>query len=387
MAKPSCAHEEGTHCIHASERRSFRACRRRWDWAYRDHLVPFGQAKPLEFGIAIHKGMEVFFNPDTWGKQNIEWKLKKALEAFDEVNQKQREKFMTKNGPGEDDYEERMQLGAGMLTYYAREVHPYADNWIEPVATEVSFHTPLTIPELPWTEAAGTVGDPVTCSNSPFCGQEHPNPAPCTLDGRIDAIFKDLTYGGYYIFDWKSATTLIGDDRFLQIDTQITDYVAALKLQLQINIKGFIYAELRKAFPESPKMLQRRYGGKLYSTSKQQPTTYAMAEQSFKVYDAQAYDAGLYNDYLEFLKESPDKPKFHQRFAIRQPDAKLRNCLDNAAMEAMDMVNPNLMIYPSTGKFNCSTCAYLDPCVGKFLDEDYDYTIESMFEVDTEKRG
>lgn len=380
MAKPYCEHEGGTHCIHASERKSYRGCRRRWDWAYRQHLTPFGQAKPLEFGIAIHKGMEVFFNPETWGSHDTETKLKDALAVFDEMNTKQREHFLSTNAPGEDDYDERKQLGAGMLTYYAREVHPFTDNWIEPVSTEVSFHTPLYVPKLEWTIANGTVGQEVTCSNSPLCGQDHSNPAPVTLDGRIDAIFKDLVNGGYYIFDWKSATTLITDDKFLFLDTQITDYVAALKVQLGLNIKGFIYAELKKAFPIAPPMLKKTWQGKKFSTSKQNPTTAALARQAFEVYDPEALAAGKYDDYLEWLENDKNAPKFHQRFAIRQPDAKLRNCLDNAAMEAMEMVNPQLMIYPATGRFNCSGCAFLDPCMAKFHNEDYQYTLDTMYE-------
>jgi hypothetical protein len=54
------------HEIHTSERKSFRACRRRWDWLFRGHYYPVETAKPLEFGIAYHKAMEVWYNPDTW---------------------------------------------------------------------------------------------------------------------------------------------------------------------------------------------------------------------------------------------------------------------------------------------------------------------------------
>lgn len=43
-----------THEIHTSERKSFRGCRRRWDWIFRGNYYPVVTAKPLEFGIAYH---------------------------------------------------------------------------------------------------------------------------------------------------------------------------------------------------------------------------------------------------------------------------------------------------------------------------------------------
>lgn len=372
MAKPSCDHPKDTHCIHSSERRSFRSCRLRWFWAYIEHMSPYSPIKPLEFGIAIHKGMEVFFDPDKWGKLSIEQKLQLALKAFDEENDKQQAKFIAQPFVDNDlnDYEERKQLGAGMLTYYARDIHPVYDTWFRPVRTEISFHVPLY----------NDNEEEVQCNNSPNCGQIHPNPAPCTLDGRLDVLVEDMKNGGYYIVDWKTAAQLLKSSKHLYLDDQISTYTAALSEELNVDIKGFLYIQLAKAYPQSPKQLKRRRSGCLYSVSKTQNTTYELAEQTFKVYDKEAYDNGLYEDFLNYLRSS-DAPVFHQRFALRQNPTKSANALRNTAMEAADMTAENLLIYPAPGKFNCEKCAFFEPCVQKLNGEDYEYTLQSEFEA------
>jgi hypothetical protein len=42
------------HEIHSSELHSFRGCRRRWNWIFRENLYPPVTAKPLEFGLFWH---------------------------------------------------------------------------------------------------------------------------------------------------------------------------------------------------------------------------------------------------------------------------------------------------------------------------------------------
>src|ERR1044071_5979815 len=99
MAKPGCEHDGGTHCVHSSERKAFRGCKLRWNWAHKEHLSPWAQIKPLEFGIAIHKAMEVFFDPELWGKLTNLEKLEKAIAIFDELNDEQQSRFRKANLP------------------------------------------------------------------------------------------------------------------------------------------------------------------------------------------------------------------------------------------------------------------------------------------------
>lgn len=388
--KPDCEHEADTHCVHSSERRAFRGCRRRHDWAFRQHWGVSTNAEPLEVGIAFHKAMEEVYNPDTWAKTSDDTKLERAIKVYRDTCEKQRTAFLkatkqTKLTVAEgDNYAERIELGVGMLTHYIREVHPKADKWFTPVAVEVPFSVPLYWPEHPATTQrfAARPGDVMRCYNSGQCGQRHPIGAPVTLNGRVDALLEDNIYGGYLVADWKTAAQLIVNGEFLQLDDQITSYCAALQYTLNIDVRGFLYAEFKKGYPKPPAQLTRLTKGRWYSVKADQDTSYEVAYQTFKELDGDALEAGFYDDYLAAL-QGPDAPRYHQRFPIIQDDTKLENVMSNVAMEAMDMIDPLILVYPSPSKQNCTRCAYRAPCLGKFNGEDYEYTLKTSFE----KRG
>lgn len=381
--KPDCQHEEGTHCIHSSERRSYRNCRRRWDWGFRHHYTPGITAKPLEFGIAFHNGMEAIYEPSRWDTTTDDEKLALAIKVFTETCEQQREAFLKANHITQlekdkhDDYLERIELGIGMLTFYVKTIHPQADRFYTPVKVEVPFAVELVYPDGIHLPEGKTAGETMTCNSSPMCGQTHPNPAPVTLNGRVDALFEDKVNGGYYIIDWKTAGQLIGDGEHLQLDDQITSYCAALMLVLGIDIRGFLYSEIRKDYPRPPEELKRISGGRKYSINVNQSTTEDIARATFIKYDEGAYRAGKYDEFLSKLRTDP--PKYHQRFPVVQGHEKLVNVLKNVAMEAMEMIDPDLPIYPAPSKMNCQNCAFKAPCLGKYNDEDYTYTLESMF--------
>jgi hypothetical protein len=135
-----------THSIHTSERRAFRACRRRWDWAYRHNYHPNVPIPPLEFGIAFHKAMEKFYEPRTW-LSDVDVKGNIALVAFKKECEEQMRTYKRNNPDPDvevlDDYQARIELGLGMLRYYCWEVSPVYDrNWT-PIRVEIPFEVPI----------------------------------------------------------------------------------------------------------------------------------------------------------------------------------------------------------------------------------------------------
>jgi hypothetical protein len=361
------------HEIRTSARRSFRSCRRRWNWAYRQGYVPEVTPKPLEFGLAFHAGLEDFYCPERWDSTQPVEKLQYAVEKFIAVCETQREEYLTvtnqralPNAEG-DDYSERIELGIGMLTYYAMEIHPERDMWFRPVATELTFEVPLY----------DALGNQLLCKISPECGQDHDDEL-VVYAGRIDMLVEDILNGGYFVWDHKSCSQLAYDDGFLQLDDQVGSYTAALQRQLNIDVRGFVYAEYRKAFPSPPAILSRLSGGRAFSVGKNQATTLEIYRRTVQEMDTQAFEDGCYTEYLAWLN-SKDAPKFHQRFVIIKTDEELANIWDCLTEEAQDMIDPNLRLYPSVGKFVCGNCAYRQPCVGQFRGEDHIYTLNSLF--------
>lgn len=403
--------EKLVHSVHTSERRSFRGCRRRHSWIFRDGYYPVVTVKPLEFGVAFHKAMEKLYDPLTWDDKELAYQLARSIFVQTCEHQFQDFKRAVETGKvsgfvdmdeAKADYAERKELGLNMLYHYAKNEMPKHDTNFKPVKVEIEFEVAITSPKneqlwckcqrcvkrwnsywanqlkLPYesVEFGGTFVD----VNDPLDMQLWKG-LPVTYGGRIDCLVQD-DLGRYWIVDWKTAARLStgepgADDDYLWMDDQISSYCWAL-WSIGFPIAGFIYAELKKAHVVEPEPLARPYGGRAYSTNKQaSSTTYELFKTTVEENDPRAYFAGLYDDYLEFLQT---KGQFHLRHQIHRSESELRNIGYNIWQEACDITDPNLRIYPSPGRFTCTTCAFKEPCLMMNRNEDYEYTLDTLFD-------
>jgi hypothetical protein len=374
------------HEIHNSERKSFRSCRRRWNWAYREGYVPMEREEHFDFGIAVHVGMQVFYTPETWDTTDTDEKLAAAIQAFLLECERQKKEYLENHRVDklpielEDAYQNRLDLGTGMLNYHAEYIHPEFDNWFRPVAVEIPFEVPLIDPDRP--------PHLLRCFSSPQCGQNHSNDPESdeslvVYSGRVDVLVEDKIDKDYYIFDHKTAAIISANDDFLLLDDQIGGYCWALAVKLNLDIHGFIYAEMRKDFPRPPRLLKRPHKGCNFSTSKTQSTNIDVFEPYVARHDPEAFVRGDYDEYLEFLRSSAAK-LFSQRHIIGKSDIELEHIGENIAEESADMVRKP-RIYPNISRFQCRTCRYREPCIGTFRDEDVDILLEGDF-IQTDRR-
>ncbi len=430
------------HEVHTSERKSFRGCRRRWGWVFLDFYYPKTTAKPLEFGVAFHNAMEVLYDPGTWNFPDRQVVVNAAKQVFVETCESQKQKFLKDKGDAqyitdaeaEEDYEERVQLGLGMLDYYAKDVAPRYDAGWTPLKVEVEFIVPIQNPDTDeylfctCNRCRRTYQDylqndpdllnalggevPVAWRHSHTAGWEIQvggegaewllwNGLVVTLAGRIDMLAKDPN-GNIWIVDWKTAARLArGDasgqdrDEFLDLDDQIGSYVMALRRKLGIDVRGFVYVELKKAFPQEPQRNMQIRQGRMFSVNKQQAVDYATYLKTVSEQDTQAWEAGLYDEFLDFLLA--EGQAFHGRYQIAKLDEELEEIERNLFYEAQEMCNPNLRLYPNAGRFNCATCAFRQPCLEKNRQGDYEYLLDTLFdkrakhywvkELSTDKQG
>lgn len=384
------------HSIHVSERKSFRGCRRRWSWIFQDLWYPPITAKPLEFGIAYHRACEHWYDPDFWGNDREIRKIEtlqvfivechKQLAAYKQGVRDGRIQQFQSDDEIEADYKERIELGQGMLREMFKTSAELDHEEYTPVGVEVKFEVPIkddngeTIwckcdrcwkkQEARWMNiAAAWVPD-----------REEWKGLPVTFGGRIDMLAVD-TYGRYWIFDWKTAARLsTGDpgapEDYLWFDDQITGYCWAL-WSLDIDVAGFVYHEQKKAMAEEPEPLKRPYKGALYSQNRQNTYDYEVYKTTVEENDPNGFLAGLYDDYLEYLR---DNNVFYKRHTITRNTYELQEAGRNIASEAREITNPALGIYPSSGRYSCGFCAFKEPCLAKNRGEDYMYTLESLFE-------
>jgi hypothetical protein len=382
-----------SHEIHTSEIRSFLGCRRRWNWAYRERIVPEISARPLQFGIAFHIAMETFYNPHFWSSTIPEDKTRRAINAFIGECERQRNEFLKSTGQTKlleadgDDYTARIDLGIGMLEWYGKQIHPEHDKWFKPVMVEVPFQVPIKNPETGEELRcyAPLVNPPVPESDLLVelfeeglrtCGQVHQHGAVVTFDGRIDAIMQDLVNGGYLLWDHKSAAQIRKDDRLLHLDPQVNGYTWAAAVELDLDIRGFLYVEYRKDFPKPPEPLSRPYKGRRFSTNKSSPTDYENFTRTVQKFDPDGVAAGRYDEFIAWL-QTPEAPVFHKRFAILKTRKNLKSVGKQIYDIARDMINPDLLVYPNAGTYSCSGCAYYTPCLSMFLGEDHEHSLRS----------
>jgi hypothetical protein len=329
------------------------------------------QAKPLDFGIAYHKAMEVFYDPETWGTFPSDVRAELAIAAFVAKTNEQRKKYIQANDgqlPDDEiqaDFDERVELGKGMIRYHLERISPREDGHWRPLRVEIAFQVPILHPET---------SEPLTCSN-PAC--RHPAGAPVVYAGRIDCLGEDI-HGDYWVIDWKTCRALAQRDDFLYLDDQVGSYVWACNV-LGLPVRGFIYHEMKKAYPQPPNMNKVRRLGCIFSKNKQQALSYDIYLETIKEQDADAYANGLYDDILEWL-QGDEATRYYQRFQIHKTAKELEQIGYNIGLEALDMLDPSLRIYPSPGRFHCGNCAFIVPCMGKNNGEDYQYALDTMYD-------
>lgn len=390
------------HPIHTTERRSFRSCRRRWNWIFREFYYPTVQHRALEFGIAFHEAMETWYDPVTWKDPERELVNQSlALTVFNNRVKEQLNGYRKLNGePSPElkaDYEDRVALGRSMIKYYTDKISPMLDKGFTPVGVEVPFEISLGFNckcDICWrrwiTSSHGTlwavdffgaqdikdlIGKPTEKAREAWKG------LPVTYGGRVDMIAQD-NLGRLWLFDWKTTAKIMeqgNEESFLELEDQVTSYVVAFH-RLGRPVAGFVYHEQKKAVPEPPQELTRMVKGRKFSTAKNANTTFEIFEAHVAEHDSLAYQYGLYDDYIAWLRR--DGPQFYQRHQVHRNRHQIETAWNDMVAEARDIIE-NPRIYPQPSRFGCNTCAFRQPCLGANMGEDYRYTLDTLFEKRT----
>lgn len=306
--------------IRTSDRGIFKRCRQQWDFTskIRQNLEPIQRYMPFDFGTAFHAGMQAYYEPETWGDYDL--MKRNAMAAFRLSITELRGKAQLLDLELEDEYEEATKTGIAMLEYYFLWA-PSRDKF-KPVYVEIEFE--VEIPGLPGVK----------------------------YQGRIDLIIEDEF--GYWIVDHKTAAQFASDMSWLYLDDQCSSYAWALQKMLGLEIRGVIYNEVRKSPPKPPNPLQR--GG--YSRNKQQDTTFEMYLATLR---KAGIDPRLYRNFLLYLKQNPKE--FVRRKRIEYAPEFLVIVEDRIRKEAIEMLRPDVAIYPTPSKFNCNGCRFFGPCL------------------------
>jgi hypothetical protein len=349
--------------------------------------APLVTPTPLEFGVAYHRAMQAMYDPKHWDETS-ESKWIRASMEFEQACEEQKKEFVRVteqyglSDEQEKDYEESKKLGLGMLKWYAQY---HLSKFLRPYAVEVKFRVPLLDDE----------GNQLRCkcerchdkwqlasvSQLIELGTETWIGLPLVYEGRIDAIMIDEK-GNYWILDWKTTARMMSEDAdiALELDDQVASYCWAIMIQMGLAVRGFIFVELKKAFPQPPTLNKVVRLGCSYSVSKNQDTDYRTFLRTVKRKDPQAYQAGLYNEYLEWLKEAG--PRFIQVHTVYKSRTDLINTGRDIVSIAQEMLRSDLPRYRNTSRsrFVCVWCPFQGPCIDKQGGRDYMYALDTMYE-------
>jgi len=362
------------YIIRTSDRINFKSCRQAWNYGskLRRNMEPVRLPAPLDFGTAVHAGLQTYYDPNTWSWDR-DLVQTAALSAFGRTNWNGLTRYEELRGPDEllrIEFIEREKLGLGMLKNYF--AYSREHDKFTPMYVEVEFEVPIPVPpglSLPSGFSRDENGD-LTKLN------EDLDYVPVVYQGRIDLVIID-EHGNYWIDDHKTAGQIRADVlAHLEMDEQMKSYVWAIQKQLGVKVKGVIYNELYKGIPEPPAMNKVQRKGRWYSVNMSQDTSYDLYKKTVMEEDTAAYEAGLYDTMLAFLLNQGNK--YFRRSSVMYNDFELEFLGHQICLEAIDMLS-NPLIYPNPSRFKCGYCMFRAPCLANMDGSDESFVLNEMY--------
>ena len=328
--------------IRTSERALFRRCRRLWGWqsTNRQNLAVDGTVDHFWFGTGVHYALEdyhgynVYKTPDT------------AFLAYSKATQA--------IGKAPPNVGELTEMGIGLLQYYStywlRNRSALETYWLHGLPqVEVRF-------EIELVDIRGPQGQPVI------------------YQGTLDRVAVD-SYGRLWVVEYK--TTKQFQVYHFDVDDQISSYVWAANCIYQKPIAGVIYMQFRKKLPQYPRILAT---GKL-SVNKEQNTTAVMYRQA--ILDIYGDIKKAPDENVRFLNtlvglETEDADQFIRRDYVERNQHQVQAQGVKILMEAEDMVNPKLPLYPNPTRDCGWQCGLQSACIAMDDGSDFEGLLASL---------
>jgi hypothetical protein len=233
-----------------SERSTWKTCRFRWSWTYRDGLQAVQAPYALRFGDLIHQALAAYrppgrkFGPnpaETFERLYMENAAQMRDDGFDVFS--------------DDKWVDALDLGKGMLENYVLQF-AHDDSQYEVLSSEQTFQRVIRVPamrrELPGPK-------------DPFLTREEQAQGPIIyvpsfsfkIVGTLDGVWRHIKTGRIVFKEYKTATALSEDG--LAMDEQPTVYWTYAPRWLVMqgmlttaeakSIREVLYTFLRKAVP------------------------------------------------------------------------------------------------------------------------------------------
>jgi hypothetical protein len=313
----------------------FKRCRRSWDLGsrLRRNFEPAEQSYHLDLDRAVRDGLAVYYFPGMW-----EWDRKVVLPlafaAFEKTMRRQREDYELT--PGEEEaWEQGLADGNRLLDHYLAWA-PAADRFW-PVRVETDFDAQIPDPTTADTDLV-------------FEGQA------VRYGGRVDLLLVD-EHDAYWVVRHRLVESFTDTD-LLSLDDEIVAACWAWELfYLGMRISGTIHNEMSlSGEPPDPADPVRR---------PRSSHTFARARAQHRRMYAQA-------EYVPSEIVVEEGGGMFRRTRIPRTRAALDDLGRRLAVEAREMLDTAVPIYPTPAPEHCGVCDFRAPCLALNEGDDAD---------------
>ena len=400
--------------IHNSDRGNFRRCRRYFDWTSpARHNLSLradinGINTDLWFGTGIHWALENYYDPalrrdpveswKTWfdvqwrgGIVTSEWldrvydldpqPAHQIIVGHQTVDEFRDNPLWNVRGlediipdPDSEIFDNLLELGIQMMSAY-KEYAPHVDGF-EVLVAEHDFSIPV------WDFENSCILTAIDLrEQSPNYGKR----LEVHNRGRMDAITVKPN-GKMGVIDHKTSSR-IDEDFFekLETDEQCTSYLMAAEIEAKYYelpyagqaMEEIVYNVMRKTYPKPPTLVR---GGLFSIDRNNESCTFDMLMEWMQENNIE-YESlpATHQAYYSYLRDVGVE-QFFIRKHVRRNRHQLANASYRLYQEAMDMLDPNLRIYPNLrNDYSCLRCAFRAPCLAKEDGSDYEQLIRDNY--------
>jgi hypothetical protein len=318
--------------IHASDRTTFKRCRRQWDMSSRNrqNLEPVPQPGPIDLTQAVRDALAVYYFPGMW-----EWDRAIVAPLVNQALDRSvrgQAGAVAGNRADEQALQETLDRGHALLDAYAAWA-PTVDHFT-PIRVETDFEANIPDPATSGANLVIQTGDEIR-----YCD-------------RIDLLAIDSD-DAYWVVQHRLVTDSWADHDALQLDERTIAWCWAWpQFYLGMRIAGTMYNEIRadagKLGVKAPQPAGRPqvHHRRMYARS---------GTVSGERLHAEGTDA-------------------FRRTRIRRDEAELAASGADLAAEVNIATSADLEVYPSPEPWVCARCSYRSPCL--ILNQGDDATAE-----------
>jgi hypothetical protein len=313
--------------LRPSDRSWFKRCRRSWDFSsrLRSNLEPAERRYALDLDRALRDGLAVYYFPGMW-----EWDRKIVLPlvfaAFEKTMRRQREDHELSPAE-EEEWDRGMASGQQLLEHYLTWA-PAADRFW-PVRVETDFEAQIPDPTMADTDLVSAEGQVVR------------------YGGRVDLLLVD-EHDAYWVVRHRLVERFTEAELLMLDDEVLAACWAWEQFYLGMRISGTVHNELLIGGgpPDPAEPVKRPRASHAFARARaQHRRMYAQAEHV----------------PTEVMVE--EGGGMFRRTRIPRSRAAVDDLARRLAAEALEMLDPAVVLYPTPTPEHCSACDFRAPCL------------------------